>query len=189
VVPNYALLGPLDASCEHIVMAPMPNGDRLLCYKLPEWCAPCGDRFTGMVTTEMDHILDRCPNQRAWVCRIPADDDPFRGRWHLPVGARARAHGQDAAAFVVEVPDETRVVSTHGLWGGHGRMLRQRWLETPIDDVRRDVEDALAGRSVARAEMFFRWRFYEHIIPIGAGEWGLPLVESGLLDLLERVAA
>ena len=123
------------------------------------------------------------------MCRIPADDDPFRGRWHLPVGARVVLTARMQRPSSSKSPDETRVVSTHGLSGGHGRMLRQRWLETPVDDVRRDVEDALAGRSVARRRCSSGGASTSTSSPIGAGEWGLPLVESGLLDLLERVAA
>ena len=106
---------------------------------------------------------------------------PSAGRWHLPVGLAPLLTARMQRPSSSSLPDETRVVSTHGLWVGHGRMLRQRWLETPIDDVRRDVEDALAGRSVvAGGDVLRVGASTTHIIPIRAGEWGLPLVESGL---------
>ena len=60
MVPNYALLAlsMLHASTCHCPDA--RNGDRLL-LQAPRMARPCRDRFTGMVTTEMDHILDRLP--------------------------------------------------------------------------------------------------------------------------------
>ncbi len=190
VPPAYAVLGPSDdLLCEHIVAAPTPDGDWLPCYRLPEPCDRCWDRFATMVRTEVKYVLERCGTEPAWVCRMPADDDPFRGRWHLPVGSRVRAHGTDAGAFVVEMPNETFLASTHGLWGGPGRMLRERWLEVPIEAVRIELAASLDARLVGRAEMFYRARFFEHLFPLGPNEWGVPLSDTELEGMFARVAS
>jgi len=189
VTSSYAVLDPFQAFCEHIVMAPVSNGDNLLCYRLPVPCDRCWGRFFIMVLDEMENVLDCCQGQRAFVYKVPASDDVARSRWHNFVGARVNAFGQSAAAFVVEVPGETRVVATHGLWGGAGRMLRQHWAEVPVEDVWSDVAESLAARLVTRGEMFYRNRFYEHLFPLGQGEWGIPLLEAELVELVERVRA
>lgn len=68
-------------------------------------------------------------------------------------------------------------------------MLRQHWAEVPVEDVWSDVAESLAARLVTRGEMFYRNRFYEHLFPLGQGEWGIPLLEAELVELVERVRA
>jgi hypothetical protein len=141
-----------------------------------------------MVISESEHVFDRC-RDRVWLCRIPADDDPCRGSWHLPVGSRIGSCGDRAAAFVIETPRETVVVSTDALWGGRGRMLRGRWSELAISTVRNQLDETLKARLVVRAEMFFRPKFFEYLVALGPGRWGVPLIEKDLADLLEGVPA
>ena len=125
-------------------MALLGNGDSLPCWVLPVPCDRCWERFANMVSVEMEHVLDRCQDRRAFVYKAPASDDVARGRWHNFVGARVKAFGKDAAAFVIELPTETRFVATHGLWGGPGRMLRQNWAEVPVDGAHRGRRRAVA---------------------------------------------
>jgi hypothetical protein len=188
VVPGYAVRDRSDVPCEHLVTVPLPNGDQLPCWEPPEPCVRCSGRFFGMVTSESEYVFDRC-HDRAWSCRIPADDDPCRGTWHLPVGTRIRAFGEKAAAFVIETPRETVVVATHPLWGGRGRMLRERWSQVAVAHQRDRLGQALDAGVVTRAEMFFRPRFFDYLVPLGPGRWGVPLVEEAFAALMEGVAA
>ncbi len=185
LTPTYAVLEPSDDPCEHIVAARMPDGDWLPCYRLPEPCDRCWDRFAAMVRTELAYVLQRCHNHPAWVCRIPSDDDPFRGHWHLPVGSRVRSYGADAGARVLEIPAETLVISTHPLWGGSGRMLRARWSEIEVEELRRAVDGLLDERIVTHAEPFYRHRFFDHMVSLRRGAWGVPLIEAGFLEVFE----
>lgn len=188
MVPEYAVFTPGQVPCEHLVMAPLGNGDHLLCWLPPVPCTQCWDRFMNMVRTEMEYVFDRC-RDRVWRCQIPADDDPCRGEWHRPVGSRIGAFGDEAAAFVIETPRATLVIATDALWGGRGRMLRDRWSEVAISAERRELDEALKAGLVVRGEMFFRARFFEYLVPLGSGQWGVPLIERGLADLLEGVPA
>ncbi len=187
VTPGYAVLDSSQTPCEHMVIATLGNGDRLPCWVPPVPCSRCWGRFVSMVTTEMEYVFDRC-RDRVWRCRIPADDDPCRGEWHRPVGSRIGAFG-DAGAFVIETPRETLVVATHALWGGRGRMLRDRWSQVDVSTERHQLDEALEAGAVVRAEMFFRPRFFDHLFALGPDQWGVPLIERGLADLLEGVPA
>jgi hypothetical protein len=37
--------------------------------------------------------------------------------------------------------------------------------------------------------MFYRAGFYKHLVPLGPGNWGVPLMDVELVELLERVPA
>lgn len=187
MVPLYALLDRSEVPCPHLVMAQVGNGDSIPCYRLPEPCSRCWPRFELMLRTEAEFVLERCDQGKAWLCRVPADDDPFRGQWHLAVGSRLRAFGSDAAACALETLDMTVIISSHPLWGGSGRMLRSRWQQVDVGAVRRELDDLLEVHAVSRAEPFYRPRF-NYLVPVGpGGQWGVPLLEAGFLERAERV--
>ena len=71
VVPEYAVFTPGQVPCEHLVMAPLGNGDHLPCRRLPAPCDRCWDRFVSMVTIEVESVLDQRRDGRAFVYRAP----------------------------------------------------------------------------------------------------------------------
>ncbi|MHB1510120.1 MAG: hypothetical protein ACYCST_12145 [Acidimicrobiales bacterium] len=186
-IPSYAILGNGDELCEHILLVPMSNGESVPCFRLPVACASCRDRFDDMVLAESAYVLDRCDGGGVWVRRIPAHDDPARDGWHLLVGRRIQAFGKAGAAFVVQVADESVVVSTNPLWGCGGRMLKARWSEVPGADVRRELEHHLGAGDIARAEMFYRSGFLRWVMPLHPSGWAVPLVDRILVDLFGGV--
>jgi hypothetical protein len=184
-VAQYTIWRQGDERCEHTPLLPVSDGDAVPCFRLPVPCAGCRGRFNSMVLTEADYVLERCVDGLAWVCRVPADDDPSRDEWHLLVGHRIQAFGSMAAAFVVQNADETAVVSTHPLWGCGGRMLKSRWSRLPTAEVSLELMNGLEDGDINRAEMFHRPQFFRWLMAFGRRDWAVPLADQALLDLLD----
>jgi hypothetical protein len=159
-IPAYKLIREDDPRCPHIRSIGLPHGESLLAWQLPVPCEACYERFQLMVREEADWLFARCDEEVVWVAELPAEDDPCRDVWHLPVGARLR--GGDQAAFVLQTDDTSLVVATAGLWGGAGRMLKAYWYRDLRDTVRSRVGRLLEEQSVTRGEMFYRRRFHEY---------------------------
>lgn len=177
----YRVLREGDPRCRHLTHVPL-RGDSRLVWRIPVPCEDCYERFAMMVRFEADWLFARCDPPVAWVAEIPAAEDPFRDHWHLAVGSRLRV--SDHAAFVLQTREQTLVVSTAGLWGGGGRMLKRLWHEDLTSSLRRRVELLLDDGLVTRGEMFFRPRFFEYLVPLEVSQWGVALIEEEVARLL-----
>jgi len=141
-----------------------------------------------MVRIEAETVFSATSNGQVWLAEIPAQQDPWRDRWHLPVGARLRTAGAAHRAFVLQTGRATEIVATTGLWGGSGGMLKRYWRQVPVDEARERLHGQLAGGEIERAEMFYRPRFHDYLWPVDS-QWGVPLVEQQVLDIVGAVSA
>jgi hypothetical protein len=189
MAPEYAVRRADEPHCGHYALALAGNGDYIPCRKLPDFCSGCHDAFVAMVICEAEYVFKRA-DKSVWVCRIPADDDPARDRWHTAVGYRInKVQSTRSGAFVLQTDSETLVYATKGLWGGAtGRMLKSRWTTVSTEAARRQVHEALGRGLVTRGEMFYRPRFFEWLVQIGVGEWGVPLLSAELAALERELA-